>query len=159
MAELCNSAVCTDKRRGMEGGFFGHVWGRSKARNRVLQNATREASALCLFFVVAEPCPLPSPPPGSFFGNFFHRMICIEILCISDDPRRYFNCVINGMIPPSRSRQCVPLVLDPSQAAEVELRIRAEIHMQIDGEPWKQAPAKINIQRYGQSTCLRGRRS
>ncbi|CAN0081176.1 unnamed protein product [Ectocarpus fasciculatus] len=44
------------------------------------------------------------------------------------------------------------------QAAEVELRIRSEIHMQIDGEPWKQAPAKINIQHYGQSTCLRGRR-
>eukprot|EP00903_Cladosiphon_okamuranus_P011637 g10946.t1 len=46
-----------------------------------------------------------------------------------------------------------------TQAAEVELRIRAEIHMQIDGEPWKQAPAKINIQHYGQSTCLQGRRS
>ncbi|CAM9601191.1 unnamed protein product [Ectocarpus sp. 4 AP-2014] len=45
-----------------------------------------------------------------------------------------------------------------AQAAEVELRIRSEIHMQIDGEPWKQAPAKINIQHYGQSTCLRGHR-
>ncbi|CAM9764700.1 unnamed protein product [Scytosiphon promiscuus] len=45
-----------------------------------------------------------------------------------------------------------------SQAAEVEIRIRSKIHMQIDGEPWLQDKAKINIQHYGRSTCLRGRR-
>ncbi|CAM9276220.1 unnamed protein product [Laminaria digitata] len=43
------------------------------------------------------------------------------------------------------------------QAAEVEIRVRSPTHMQIDGEPWLQAPAKICIKHYGQSTCLRGR--
>ncbi|CAN0023481.1 unnamed protein product, partial [Choristocarpus tenellus] len=42
------------------------------------------------------------------------------------------------------------------QAVEVELRIKDTIHMQIDGEPWKQTPAKVVIQRYGQATCLMG---
>ncbi|CAM9120842.1 unnamed protein product [Discosporangium mesarthrocarpum] len=41
-----------------------------------------------------------------------------------------------------------------AQCCELELRVKRTIHMQIDGEPWQQAPAKVVIQRLGQATCL-----
>eukprot|EP00611_Tribonema_gayanum_P020086 TRINITY_DN3606_c0_g1_i2.p1 TRINITY_DN3606_c0_g1~~TRINITY_DN3606_c0_g1_i2.p1 ORF type:complete len:410 (-),score=100.93 TRINITY_DN3606_c0_g1_i2:668-1897(-) len=41
-----------------------------------------------------------------------------------------------------------------AQAQEIIIKIKGDVHMQIDGEPWKQAATTVHIKRYGQSTCL-----
>ena len=64
------------------------------------------------------------------------------------------NVVPTLSLPPAPA---APRDICAFQAAEVEIRVRSPTHMQIDGEPWLQAPAKICIKHYGQSTCLRGR--
>eukprot|EP00953_Heterococcus_sp_UTEX-ZZ885_P034887 18048-Heterococcus_DN1.PRE.2 len=41
-----------------------------------------------------------------------------------------------------------------AQATEIKIKIKNDIHMQIDGEPWKQASSTVHIKHYARSTCL-----
>jgi hypothetical protein len=41
-----------------------------------------------------------------------------------------------------------------AQAEEVIVRVKQPIHMQIDGEPWKQDPSLVHIRHHARNTCL-----
>ncbi|CAM9873721.1 unnamed protein product [Chrysoparadoxa australica] len=41
-----------------------------------------------------------------------------------------------------------------AQASEVVLHLQEDTHMQIDGEPWMQAGAKLHIKKFAESCCL-----
>mmetsp|Transcript_10769 Transcript_10769/g.16061 ORF Transcript_10769/g.16061 Transcript_10769/m.16061 type:complete len:303 (+) Transcript_10769:115-1023(+) len=41
-----------------------------------------------------------------------------------------------------------------AQAREIILKIRNDVHMQIDGEPWLQPASTVHLKHFGKTTCL-----